>query len=85
MTATYNNWPLVTQRQLEQEIIKSPRIVKRALAARWIKPLVQGGLGRRSLFLPSSVDALIARLQLEAPPLMPSEAKRINTAKEVLK
>jgi hypothetical protein len=84
MRATYD-WPLVTQRQLEREIVKSPRIVKRALAARWITPIVQGGLGRRSLFLPSSIDALIERLQREVPPLMPCEAKRSTTAKEVAK
>lgn len=75
-TPNIKAWPLITQRELESEVIKSPKIVKRALKAGWIKPLVQGGRGRQSLFLPSMVDSLILRLSKgQMPPLLPCERR----------
>lgn len=68
------DWPLVTQRQLIAEIVRSQKIVKRAIAARWITPLVKGGRGRQSLYLPSEVSNLINRLKTgERPPLLRCE------------
>jgi hypothetical protein len=72
------DYPLVTQSELMDNIIKSPKIVKRALYAKWIAPLIQGGKGKQSLFTPSSIDSLIYKLKTEQPPLLPCEM-RVNS------
>ena len=67
------DYPLVIQNELMNNIIRSPKIVKRALYWGWIKPIVQGGKGKQSLFTPSSISILICRLKKEQPPLLPCD------------
>jgi hypothetical protein len=54
--------------------IRNPKLLKRALYWEWITPMVQGGLGRRSLFDIPDVLALWERFKRgEFPPLLPCE------------
>jgi len=57
------------------ELLKMPKIFKRALRAGWIKPIIQGGRGRRSIFDAQDVLDLVARLKIEKPPKLPSEVQ----------
>ena len=76
------DYPLVTQTELMDKIIRSPKIVKRAIYWEWVKPIVQGGKGKQSLFTPSSISIFIYRLKTEQPPLLPCEViKKSNIQK----
>jgi len=74
--------PLAITQQEAIKLLRAPKIFKRALAAGWIKPVIQGGQGRRSLFDYQDILKLWERLkQGEQPPLLPCE-KRIKGIKE---
>jgi predicted DNA-binding WGR domain protein len=62
------------------DLIKSEKIFKRALRAGWIKPVVQGGLGRASIFDYGDIVRLWERLKTgEFPPKLPSELRNSVT------
>jgi len=66
--------PLAVTQTEAIALIRSPKIFKRALAAGWIIPVIQGGLGRRSLFDYGDVVKLWERLQTgEVPPKLRCE------------
>ena len=59
-------------------IICSQKIFRRALHHGWIKPVIQGGRGKASLFNFEDVRALWARIDAgEEPPLLPCESKGV--------
>src|SRR5690606_5414434 len=60
-------------------LLKSQKIFKRALHAGWIRPVIQGGLGRTSVFDYGDLLKLWARLYAkEFPPKLPSETRGIK-------
>ena len=64
----------VTTREVVRDLIKSQKILKRALKAGWIKPVVGGGAGCRAIFDYKHVVALWERIKKgEQPPLLPCE------------
>lgn len=67
--------PLAVTQAEAIELLRSPKLLKRALKAGWIKPVIQGGLGRNSLFDYEDVVRLWKRFKDEkvTPPLLPCE------------
>ena len=60
-------------------LLKSQKIFKRAIHAGWIEPVIQGGLGRTSVFDYGDLLKLWERLRRkEFPPKLPSETKGIR-------
>lgn len=65
----------VTTKQL-LTLIPSPKILKRALAACWIKPAVQGGKGKSSIYDYTDAKALWDKIKAgNQPPFLPCEVR----------
>ena len=55
----------------------SPRLFQRMLHHGWIKPVVQGGPGKSSLFSADELRTAAERIRTgEQPPLLPCERRR---------